>query len=59
MEVVWFSLAAILLYFAADFALRRIEAAAGRPLEYRSVIFFGLLLGMALAAFALIRRFAS
>ena len=58
MEVVYFTLVAILLYLAADWALRRIEAVAGRSLEYRSAVFFALLLGFALVTFALIRRFA-
>jgi hypothetical protein len=55
MELVWFTLVAALLYFAADAILRAIESAAGRPLEYRSIVFFALLLGMALASFAVIR----
>lgn len=58
MEVVYFTLVAILLYLAADWALRRIEVVAGRSLEYRSAVFFALLLGFALVTFALIRRFA-
>ena len=48
MEVVWFSLVAILLYLAADRMLRAIEASLGRNLEYRSVIFFGMLFVMAM-----------
>ena len=58
MEIVYFSLAAILLYLAADYILRRIESAAGRTLEYRSVVFFAVLLGMALLAFELIGKLA-
>ncbi|TFG86116.1 MAG: hypothetical protein E4H19_06700 [Chromatiales bacterium] len=59
MEVVYFSLVAILLYLAADWVLRRIEAVAGRSLEHRSAVFFALLMSLALVTFALIRRFAS
>jgi hypothetical protein len=58
MEALWFTLVAVVLYLAADRILLAIEAALGRTLEYRSLIFFGLLLGMALVAFALIRRLA-
>ena len=58
MEIVYFSMAAILLYFAADWTLRRIESAAGRTLEYRSLVFFAVLLGLALLAFAIIRQLA-
>ena len=58
MAAVYFTLAAICLYVAADWIVQRIEIAAGRRLEYRNLIFFTILLGMALTAFALIRHFA-
>jgi len=56
MEIIYFTLAAILLYLAADWILRRIESAAGKPLQYRSLIFFVILLTMAVTSFALIRN---
>ena len=56
MDLVYFSLVGILLYVAADWSLRRIEAAAGRTLEYRALVFFVILLSLALLAFALLRR---
>jgi hypothetical protein len=59
MEIIYFTLAAIFLYVGADWILKRIEAAAGRRLEYRSIIFFAILLVMALTSFALIRHFSS
>lgn len=55
MEIIYFTLAAILLYLAADWILRRIEAAAGKRLEYRSLIFFVILMTMAVTSFTLIR----
>ena len=55
MDVVYFTLVAILLYLVADRALRAIESAAGRTLEYRSVVFFAILLALALGTFAIIR----
>jgi hypothetical protein len=55
MEIIYFTLAAIILYAGADWVLNRIEVVAGRRLEYRSIIFFIILLVMALASFALIR----
>ena len=58
MEIVYFTLAAIFLYFGADWILNRIETAAGRRLEHRSIIFFAILLVMALTSFGLIRHFA-
>jgi len=56
MEVIYFTLVAVLLYLVADRALRAIESAAGHTLEYRSVIFFAILLTLALGTFALLRR---
>jgi len=58
MEIVYFTLAAIFLYVGADWILKRIEAAAGRRFEYRSIIFFAILLVMSFTSFALIRHFA-
>lgn len=58
MESVYFLLVAVILYFGADWILKRIEFAAGRRLEYRSFVFFAILLTLALASFALIRRYA-
>jgi hypothetical protein len=57
MDAVYFALVAILLYFVADWALRRIESAAGRTLQHRSLVFFALLLTLAVVTFAIIRRF--
>ena len=55
MEAVYFTLVAILLYLVADQALGAIESAVGHSLEYRSVVFFVILLTLAIATFALIR----
>jgi hypothetical protein len=59
MELLYFTLTAILLYLAADWILNRIEIAVGKRLEYRSLIFFAILLVMALTAFTLIRHLAN
>jgi hypothetical protein len=56
MELVAFTVVAIALYFLADWILRRIEAAAGRVFENRSLIFFAILLVSAVVAFWAIRR---
>ena len=58
MEIIYFTLTAVLLYLAADWILRRIEAASGKQLKYRNLIFFVILLGMALTSFTLIRNLA-
>jgi hypothetical protein len=55
MEIVYFTLVGIVLYLASDWALDRIEIAAGRRLEHRTLIFFALLLTLALVSFSLIR----
>lgn len=56
MEILYFTLSAILLYLAADWILDRIERAAGRRFAYRNLIFFVILLVLALSSFSLIRR---
>ena len=58
MEVVYFTLTAIACYVISDWILKRMEAIAGRRFEHRTLIFFALILGLALASFALIRNFA-
>ena len=57
MELIYYTLAGVILYVAADWILDRIEIAAGRRLEYRSLVFFVILLAMAMTSFALIRHF--
>ena len=56
MEIVYFTLVAIGLYFAADWLLDRIESARGRRFEYRSVIFFSIILVLAVVSFEIIGR---
>lgn len=57
MEIVYFSFVAILLYLLADWILRRIEAYLGRVFEQRTVVFFIILLTLALVSFAAIRAY--
>ena len=57
MEIVWLALTGIVLYVLADRILDFMERRAGRRFEQRSIIFFGLILGLALVTFAVIRRF--
>jgi len=56
MSSFYFPLVGIVLYFVADALLLQIERRLGRPLEQRTVVFFALLLGLALIAFAVIRK---
>jgi hypothetical protein len=57
MEIIYFTLVAVILYVGADWILNRIEAAAGQRLKYRNIVFFVMLLTMALSSFALINHF--
>ena len=57
MEAVYYTIVAIILYVAADRILNRIEGAAGKRYKYRSLIFFGILMTLALTSFALIRLY--
>ena len=57
MEGVAFLIVGAALYFFSNWILDRIEHAAGRRFEHRSLIFFALLLGLALGSFALIQNF--
>lgn len=51
MEAVYFTLVAIGLYFFADWLLSRIERARGARFEQRSLIFFAIILLLALVSF--------
>ncbi len=56
MELIYFTAVAIGLYFLADFVLRGVETWLGRRLEQRSIAFFGIMLVLALPAFAFMRQ---
>lgn len=57
MEAIYFTIVAIVLYVVADWILERAEQAFGRRLEHRSLIFFVILLTLALTTFAVIRYY--
>lgn len=57
MEAVYFTVAGILLYLLADRLLVFLERRAGRVFENRTLVFFVLLLSLALVTFAAIRSF--
>ncbi len=59
MSVVYFTIVAIILYIAADWLLERMEIAAGRRLEHRSLIFFVILLALAVSSFSFIQYYTS
>ncbi|MDH4259464.1 MAG: hypothetical protein OEW16_04090 [Gammaproteobacteria bacterium] len=55
MAAVYYTITGIVLYLLADWILRSAEARAGRIFGHRTLIFFALLLSMALVTFAVIR----
>ena len=54
MELIAFTLAGIVLYFFSDWLLDRIEQARGARFENRSIIFFAIILVLALVSFQII-----
>ena len=57
MSIVYFTIVAIILYVAADWLLERVEIAIGRRLEHRSLVFFVILLTLAVTSFSLIQYY--
>jgi predicted PurR-regulated permease PerM len=58
MDIVWFTLVAVALYFGADWLLDWIERKRGARFENRQIAFFAIILPLALAAFWLVRAFS-
>ncbi|HMV72020.1 MAG TPA: hypothetical protein PKZ77_03350 [Pseudomonadales bacterium] len=56
MEIVLFTIVGIALYFAADWALRTLERMHGAPLPYRNIVYFVIILVLALASFTFLQR---
>jgi len=59
MDIVYFTVVAIGLYFGADWLLDYLERARGKRFENRQVVFFLIILPLALAAFWLVRLFSA
>jgi hypothetical protein len=57
MEAISFTLVAIVLYLFSDWLLVRVEVRLGKRLEHRTLIFFVILMTLALASFWLIRLY--
>ena len=57
LNIVYFTVVAVVLYLAADRILDRIEVTAGRRFQHRSIFFFAILLTLALISFSLIRAY--
>ena len=56
-QYVYFTLVAAILYLGSAWIVDRIEIAAGKRLEYRTLLFFGILLTLALISFSIIRNY--
>jgi NADH:ubiquinone oxidoreductase subunit 6 (subunit J) len=56
MEMIYYTVAAVLLYLVSDWILNRIEIRRGERLEHRSLIFFAIILVLAMAVFNLIQQ---
>jgi hypothetical protein len=59
MDIVYFTLVAIGLYLGADWLLERIERTRGARFENRQVVFFAIMLPLALVAFWLVQAVLS
>lgn len=55
MEIVVFTLNAIVVYLLSDQAVRYIERRRGQVLKQRQVVFFAIFLVLALASFRVLR----
>lgn len=55
MEAILFTLVAVALYFIADRVLDRIERSRGARFENRSLIFFAIILALAVVSFSILR----
>ena len=55
MELLYFTVAAVALYFVADWIVDRIEHAAGRRFEHRTLLFFAIIFALGMVFFWLIR----
>ena len=55
LEILIFTLNAIVIYFLADWILRQIEARRGKVLKQRQVIFFVIILALAIVSFQVLQ----
>ena len=58
MEIVYFLLVAIALYFGAGWILDGIESYLGKRLAQRQIAYFAILLVLAVVTFSIIQRYA-
>ena len=56
MAYLYFTVAAIFLYLFSDWMLNLIEQRLGKRLKYRSVVFFVIIMALAVGSFEIIDR---
>jgi len=56
MEMLYYTVAAVLLYLVSDWILNRIEIRRGERFEHRSLIFFVIILVLSLVLFNLLQQ---
>ena len=56
MAYLYFTITAVFLYLFSDWLVNKIEAYYGKRLEYRSVIFFVIIMVLAVGSFSIIDR---
>jgi hypothetical protein len=56
MVFVYYTIAGITLYLVSDWILNRIEISRGKRFEYRSIIFFAIIMVLAVGSFEIIDR---
>ena len=55
MDIILFTVVGIALYFVSDWIVQRIEIMRGAPLPNRTIVFFAIILVLALVSFQLIQ----
>ena len=56
MAYLYYTVAAVVLYLLSDWILNKIEQRAGKRLKYRSVVFFVIIMVLAVSTFEMIDR---
>ena len=56
MAYLYYTVTAVLLYLLSDWILNKIEQSVGKRLKYRSVVFFVIIMVLAVASFEMIDR---
>ena len=58
MSILYFTAVAAILYLVSDLILQQFEVRSGKRFEHRSLIFFAILLSLAITTFSLIQQYS-